>query len=342
VPPGAVTGPIKILHKINDGSTLTITGPVFTVWGPPVINSVKPPGGAPITSVVIMDVSQAGTDPTLVYAQFSAAYAEAVNMLPNGSIYCPIPNNAKPGSLTIITPAGSNSVPYEVYAAPVATNPPVGATIYVNHESGVSLAEAIAFANGSSVPSYDQASNCLSTFYANSSPADWELGPGWADTITVDTNSESVNFNFKAGTVYGVFLGNLVISGNNNIFSGTFTGSINITGTGNRFYGNYSGPVTVTGASNFIVGGNFTGPIQVLGTNDTLGSGGFMTCQAPVTILGDNTVFNYTTFQFVNGDGLTIRGNGCTGTINCLSNSGTGLVIDGGNFNVLTVNSATG
>ena len=68
VPSGATTGPIRILHALAAGGTLTIPGPVFTVFGPPVITSVQPAGGVAAGNVVTLNVLNVGTDPSLVVA----------------------------------------------------------------------------------------------------------------------------------------------------------------------------------------------------------------------------------------------------------------------------------
>ena len=342
VPSGAVTGPIQILHKITNGGTLTIPGPVFTVLGPPVITSVQPGSGAPVGSLLNLTVPQAGTVPSLIYAQFSGSrYANNVVLMPDGALIVLIPTGTQTGSdfLTVFTPAGSNQVPYNVFPAIVVTNPPAGAVVTVGGTSIITMTRALQFVNGVSLPNQDEYVSGIGTIetYTNT-PKPWGLGLAFADSIT-GTSSEDATISRNFLGFGGNFSGNIVVSGDNNQIGGTMQGAVSVLGGNNALNGTYNGPVTISGNANKL-NATYNGPVTITGTNTSVGG----LVHAPMTVAGDNTSFFdlLTTFQGVAGNALTILGNRNTGTINCFSNTGDGLVINGGKYNQFTVNQSLG
>ena len=228
---------------------------------------------------------------------------------------------------------------------PSVTNPPVGATITVGGPAPtITLAQALAYANGTDVPSQAQAMLGISTYYNNTNDLTnaWKLGPAFADTISIiGTVSDNATFNLNFDTIGGTFSGNVVLSGQHNTFGGTFqnSGSVVISGNYNAIGGTFQGPLTVSGISNNLNFLTYNGPAAITGSNNTINGG---TLHAPMTMAGDNNSFIYPLFKNVTGNALTISGNRNTGYINCQTNAGDGLVINGGKFNQITVNQSIG
>ncbi len=345
VPSGAVTGPIKILHQISPGVVLTIPGPVFTVLGRPFIDTVQPPEGAAIGTVLNLAVDQAGHQSKLIYAQFTGADAQNPIVLADGTLAVFVPNAAQSGFLSVFTPGGSNSVVFDVLPPVVVTNWPAGAIISVGGTSSITLARAIAFANGDDFPTDAEASTGISTYsIAPNNPTLWQLGPAYADTIAINgTVAGDATFpSSHLAISFGALSGNIVIKGDfNGIGNMVCYGPVTIAGNFNNVYSlTFQGAVNVTGASNRFTGVTFNGPVTVAGNNNQ-----FFQCSvhAPMTVVGNaNSFDNASDFRGVTGDALTIRGNQNTGTINCETNSGDGLRIDGGKYNQITVNNSVG
>jgi hypothetical protein len=151
VPIGAASGPISILHQLSAGGSALVTGPIFSVFGPPIINSVQP-AAAPLGTVLNLSVGQAGNDSSVVYEQFSGSSAQNVSILADGTVLAVVPSGAQSGFLTITTPAGTNQVPFDVLPNVPNTNQP-GSSILLNSISPITIARAIAFANGNALPS---------------------------------------------------------------------------------------------------------------------------------------------------------------------------------------------
>jgi hypothetical protein len=119
VPPGAITGPLQILHNAP-GGVLRITGPLFTViTAPPTITAVQPANAAPIGDLLRLTVNQVGTDPNSIYYQFPGSPPQHPHVLADGSLlaYIVYGTQTGNGTLAVFTPPGSNSVPFDVLAA---------------------------------------------------------------------------------------------------------------------------------------------------------------------------------------------------------------------------------
>jgi hypothetical protein len=349
VPPGATTGALQILHQ-TPGGILKIPGPVFTVLGPPVITSIDPAAGGPVGSILHVTASQAGNDPSLIFYQFTGALAQNAIVRPDGALIVAIPVGAKSGFLTIYTPAGSNQAPCNVYPAAIAPAAS-GAIIRVGGTSGITLAQAVAFAMGTLSPTLAQASNGIST-YVQIPPdygAPWKLGPAYTNTLSgVSGDDATIPI-----TVFmeGTFTGNLVFSADNNYVGGTY-GTVSFSGNNNTLGDTFNGTVTVSGNNNSL-GGTFNGPVVISGSNNVMGRS---TIQAPMVISGEeNTINDQTLFQNAAGNALTITGNnnsvGNFGTtwvtanafgVNFLTNAGDGLVINGGMYNRIAINQSLG
>lgn len=323
VPMGATTGPISILHQLTAGGTALVTGPIFSVFGPPIINSVQP-AAAPLGTVLNLSVSQAGNDSSIVYEQFSGAFAQNASILADGTVLAVVPSGAQSGFLTISTPAGTNQVPFDVLPNVPNTNQ-LGSSIILNSISPITVARAIAFANGDALPGSGESNFVQPGYVVVNGVGTWQVGRYFNDAISINAIvSEDVNFNMNFDSVVsGTFTGNVIISGNNEGFSSLiFNGPVLVTGTSNNFQGvTFNDTVTIAGSANII--------------NEC-------TVQAPMIVTGDENSFYFPLFQGVMGDALTIKGTRNTGTIDVHTNQGDGLRIDGGRFNGITLNSCLG
>jgi Tol biopolymer transport system component len=323
VPAGASTGPISIVHQLIGGGTVLVTGPVFTVFGPPVINSVQP-AAAPLGTVLNLSVDQAGNDSSVVYAQFTGGFAQNASIIADGTVLVVVPSGAQSGFLTISTPAGTNQVPFNILAGAPNTNQ-TGSVIIVSTNSHITVARAIAFANGDALPAGNETQFVSPGYVIVNGVGTWYVGRYFNDTISInEIVNEDVNFNMNFDSVgSGTFTGNVVISGNNEGFGPLV----------------FNGPVLVTGVSNNFQGTTFNSTVTIAGSNNILSA---CTVQAPMVVTGDENSFYYPLFQGVAGNALTIKGNRNTGTIDLQTNQGDGLRIDGGKFNNITLNSCRG
>ncbi|HUD48900.1 MAG TPA: right-handed parallel beta-helix repeat-containing protein [Candidatus Baltobacteraceae bacterium] len=308
VPSGATTGPIKILHALGTGGTLTIPGPVFTVFGPPVITSVQPPGGVAAGNVVTLNVMNVGTDPNLVVALCGANSAE-LYLQPNGVVAVSIYPLSPPSStLSIWTPAGIDTISYQITPFVPPTNLTSGASISFGGLTGISLAQAMAFANGTATPNGYQLTNGIGGW----TPTNLFLGPGYLHYIS-GASGDSAAINCNNNTFNGTLSGNVVLSGTNNRCTFTLSGTLSVPGYGNTVGGTFSGPATVSGMANNILA-TFTG---VSGN--------------ALTVTGN---FNYGTMDIVSnaGDGLVINGGSNNNfTLNqSFGNAGNGATLTGG------------
>jgi TolB protein len=348
VPKGAVTGPIKIVHALPTGGTLSIDGPVFTVWGPPTITGLTPAGGAPVGGIMRLTADSIGTDPSVIYAQFPGTAPQTVTMLPDNALLAPVPDGAQSGSLVLSTPAGSTQIDFNLLPFVSVTEPRVGATIRVGGGSSITLARAIAFARGSALPTLNEFTTGIGSIqqYTNiPSGAPWGLGRGYADTISVSgTVADDAVFDVDFATISGSFSGNVSVLGARNWLSGSYSGPVSVSGASNYISANVSGPLTVSGRGNHLVG-SYSGAVRIDGSYNGLGqdlAGTYHATffSAPVMVTGDGNNFSLnpsSSISGVPGDGLVITGDGNTGTVNCSGNAGDGLVIRGGAFNTLTV-----
>ncbi|MHB8520685.1 MAG: right-handed parallel beta-helix repeat-containing protein [Limisphaerales bacterium] len=337
VPPGATTGPLQILHPLTNGTSLQITGPVFTVFGPPHIQAVQPLSAPPGT-VLNLSVSNVGNDATMVYSQFTGTPPLTVSLLPNSIVTVGVPNQAQTGPLAIITPAGSDQTAF-IVLPPVPFAGQTGAGISVGGNSPITLKRAIALATGdggipvdgpddSTDPNYPmdelEEGDFVSPDKGAAQTPRWALGPQYSNAIGISgVNTEDADISINYGSVGGGELaGNITISGHNNTISGIFSGTVVVTGYSNRFNGaTFRGPATFVSNNNFIDHG---------------------TVQAPMTMLGENNNINLTAFQGVTGNALTLKGNRNVLLLNLWTNTGDGLVINGGKYNQVTVNSMRG
>jgi len=323
VPAGATTGPIQILHATT-GNPLPIPGPVFTVLGFPVILNVEPYPGAPVGAILDMIIHNAGHNPSLIYLTFPGGYPQNPIVQADGTVSVLVPYGVQtgPGNLTVVTPGGSNYIAFTVYPPPPVNNLTAGGNITIGGSSIITLARAIAFADGSALPTTAEAQSGVSTYYIDTNhPSAWKLGPAYTH-VFMGTSSDDGNFDVSFDSIFGTYGGNVVFSGNNN-----------------NIYGTFQGPLTLSGVSNYLGSGTVNGPVTISGNYNSVGQGYF---HGAMTVSGVENSFSLPTFQNVPSAALTILSNFNSGSFNFQSNAGDGLVINGGKFNQITVNQSVG
>ena len=124
-----------------------------------------------------------------------------------------------------MTPAGTSTIPYQVTPFVPPTNLTSGASISFGGSTGISLAEAMDFAEGTATPDGYQLTNGI----AGWTPTNLFLGPGYYHYIS-GASGDSAAINCNNNTFNGTLSGNVVLSGTNNKCTFTLSGTLSVSG----------------------------------------------------------------------------------------------------------------
>jgi hypothetical protein len=326
IPIGARTSVLRVVHTNNAGLPVeAYYDPMVGVWAPPVIDSVMP-ASAPVGLPVALRVRYAGTESSLVLVQFSGMDPQGVSLYGDGTLRTTVPAGATTGPLTVITPAGSNSIPFTVSPGVYApTN--VGSGITVGGASVVGFERAVAFAQGTGYPAddatdppYDEGDFVTKVVVSNL-PAAFILGPVARNAISIS----------------GTYGGDFTLTTPETYTGGTLTGAITVTGDTLMFNTvTFLGPVVVSGRSNTFYNCVFSNTVTVTGSGNSIGK----TILGQLIIEGDNNnTQNTSLFRYTPSHALIIRGNhNFIDSGNFYGNAGDAVRVEGGQFNTIKVN----
>lgn len=357
VPAGAVTGPIRVDHRNVNGQMTSATSAVFTVLGPPVIESMTPQSGPPGT-LVLLQVSNAGDNST-ARIEFPLGFSSGVTFVGTNLIVAPVPAKSTSGPVRIVTPAGFAEREFTVTAAPAFTNLQLGSTIPVGGSSVVTLERGFAMANGDTFPEDDTDYVIIENRRTELDPPREEgdyvqpdnigvkdvprfvMGLAYSDTVILQSPQSGTvamrapNDRLSADSPLG---GELTMASVNCFASGTFQGTVRITGHFNSLSGTSHGTVIVTGNSNRL-SGRYAGPVIVEGDYNTL-SGEF---NDTVTLAGRFNKFGLQTSNVRSNrsTAVIVRGDNNTVAANFRNNATNAVVVDGAKFTTIDFNSCT-
>lgn len=367
VPDGAITGPIIVLHtNLVNRQSYAATSQVFTVLGPPVIESMVPSSAA-IGDTVQFVVRNLDGNLDTVKILFPTNYTSGgFSTGASNLLYATVPLTAGSGPIRVVTPAGEASQSLQLLPSLVRAGFLPGSEIQVGGDSVINLNRAMALASGAGSvvddtdypmldgklnllappldPPYEEGDFVFPDNIGITNVPRFVIGRDYADTIRIrGLVSQSVVFASNGDSIQGdgLFSGDITLTGTQQLFSGPTAGTVTLEGTLSTFVGlPASGTVIITGNSNRI-GGTFTGPVIVKGDYNTLASGNY---SGTITLIGNhnNIGENGVTVDTIQGNAgpaaLIIRGNENHVLANFVSNAGDAVVVDGGRFNSIEFN----
>lgn len=359
VPAGATTGPIVVTHtNLANREIFMATSHVFTALGPPVIQSMTPAAAAVGDYVQFRVLNLDGNFGT-VQVLFPTNYFPAgVSLGGSNLIYTTVPTRTVSGLVRVVTPAGEDSRLLTVIDAPPRTDLTAGSFIPVGGNSPISLARAVALANGDVFveddtdyivvdnhrieldPPREEGDYITPDNLGNTNVIRFQIGLNFADTINVSgqvsgavilrgyndsiagegTFADDVTLAGNRQNLFGTANARVTLSGHFNGLSGTFNGPIVITGNSNRLSGRYTGPILIEGDYNILNSGEYNGTITLKGSHNSVGQ-------------------NTANIRSNTGPAVIVYGNENKVAANFKNNAGDAVIVDGGSFNTIDFNS---
>lgn len=359
VPAGAVTGPIVVTHtNLANREVYMATSHVFTALGPPVIQSMTPAVAAVGDYVQFRVLNLDGNFGTVQVLFPTNYFPTGVSLGGSNLIYTTVPTKTVSGLVRVVTPAGEDTRLLTVIDAPPRIDLTGGSLIPVGPFSPISLARAVALANGDGFVDDDTDYQILDNRRIDLDPpreegdyitpdnlgatnvVRFQIGLNFADTINVSgpvSGAVILRGNQDSIAGDGPFANDVTLAGNRQSFFGTANAIVTLSGHFNALSGTFNGPIVITGNSNRL-SGRYRGPILIEGDYNILNSAEY---NGTITIMGSHNSVGQNTANIRSNTGpaVIVYGNENKVAANFKNNAGDAVIVDGGWFNTIDFNS---